>query len=885
LYRFDGKRFKYYVAEGRGTAMSSSSYDENGRLWCNTFHGDIYYLQRDTLIRHSISELLKEITTFHRVNENLYLQSQEAIYSIDAKTSEIKKVFEDGAILSMFAFNKTTYVLHAKRKELFISDLAKKNSQKVEYLKADGFRIMTITLNGEPHLFFMDSGRIIPAREIFDKQSEVSLSVKYEGKINYVTAIENEIVVCGVNGVSYYTASGVREKTLLPKMQVTHFGKDAEGNCIATTAGNGVILIPDEDIEIFSYENVLDNEYIITSKMVSQNILLHGTNAGKIIQHDLQTDKMNVLDLGLRSEVLSFELSKNKKTLYAYCDGLYTINWPELKAKKRYVVTSIKNIVAHEDELILGSRRGIVVFKNDTIENYSFNGWNLSMLPTKDEQGILISSKKGLFYFQFKPRKLTELSFSNFQSDHNIRDLNYFNDQVYFCYDYQKVFRLSDDRKTIDLVYRHDVKNLSGMGSTKKYLTVFLKDTVLYVNRNGEVVRCITKYQGLNESQTHNIYHFQGKDILVHRNSLTIFDGLPAINRERPSLSYNLSAGSTFYVENDMLTSDYNNNNLSLELIFAKAIRSRGSLKVFYKINKTGNNWIQTENPYSPVNFERLPIGQGKILLKAQNEDGIFSQIVEIPYRVKPPFYLSSWFILLCVILLIVFVILIVRWRVNITRRKALERLRKKQLETRALNAELTAIRSQMNPHFIFNVLTAIQAKVIEGKSDEAYENIGDFAELIRNVLEKSGREYIFLKEEIALMRNYVELENSRLTDPIELQIAIEDEEFFDDILIPTLITQPIIENAIKHAFPTEHKSKEIRLDAKRTTSGFIISIVDNGIGFDQTSKTKADHKSFALEAMEKRIRTLSEQANYQIELTINSSENGTAVKFTFTYK
>jgi signal transduction histidine kinase len=379
-------------------------------------------------------------------------------------------------------------------------------------------------------------------------------------------------------------------------------------------------------------------------------------------------------------------------------------------------------------------------------------------------------------------------------------------------------------------------------------------------------------------------YLDQNRYILVHGTSLTIFEGLPDQASVAPNLAFRFNTQSTFQKKGNLFESDYNQNSLILDLKILKSLRSQGEANVYYRVKKSQAKWRELNDPYGTIIIERLPIGTDYIELYVQNEIGINSPMYQIPFRVLPPFYLATWFIVLSAIVLILLIILIVLWRVKVTQKISVEKLRKKQLEARALTAELTAIRSQMNPHFIFNVLTAIQAKVIEGKTDEAYQNIGDFAELIRNVLDKSGKEHIFLKEEIALMENYVELENSRLPSPISFHVELDDPDYFDEVLIPTLITQPIIENAIKHAFPRDKANKQIILTANRNANGFALQIVDNGVGMDAAAEQKS-HQSFALIAIKKRVLTLSEQGSFQIDLTFETSKNGTCVTFTFNYK
>lgn len=183
-------------------------------------------------------------------------------------------------------------------------------------------------------------------------------------------------------------------------------------------------------------------------------------------------------------------------------------------------------------------------------------------------------------------------------------------------------------------------------------------------------------------------------------------------------------------------------------------------------------------------------------------------------------------------------------------KRKAREQQRRAELEQKAL-------RAQMNPHFIFNSLGAIQQMYVTGELDLANNYMGDFGSLMRKILDNSGKDLISVKEELEMLKLYLELEKSR---NIELfDYAIEIDERIDRLgtKIPPMIIQPFVENAIWHGIlPSKKKGKVIvRLNCTKNADMIVCEIEDNGIGIQQQVKRKK-YESKGMKITEQRLGT-----------------------------
>ena len=227
----------------------------------------------------------------------------------------------------------------------------------------------------------------------------------------------------------------------------------------------------------------------------------------------------------------------------------------------------------------------------------------------------------------------------------------------------------------------------------------------------------------------------------------------------------------------------------------------------------------------------------------------------------------------------------------KIDKMKAEQTSREKQLEVLQLNSDLansqlTALRAQMNPHFIFNALNSIQQFVLEGNADEANRYLSRFSKLQREILNNSDQQFIPLEKEKDILEIYLELEQLRFKENFNYTIKIDDSIDTDEIMIPPMIVQPFVENAIWHGLMPKQGNKEVSIDFHLKNDTYLVcTITDNGIGREAASVIKANketnnqHKSKGLSLVYDRLRILEKQLNQPFEVRFEDlfSENGSA--------
>jgi hypothetical protein len=230
---------------------------------------------------------------------------------------------------------------------------------------------------------------------------------------------------------------------------------------------------------------------------------------------------------------------------------------------------------------------------------------------------------------------------------------------------------------------------------------------------------------------------------------------------------------------------------------------------------------------------------------------------------------------ILLVSLLTLFIIMLYwKWRVR-------QRFRKEEQKRRLRELELTAIRSQMNPHFLFNSLNSVQNLVQQNKGREAHLYLADFAGLIRKVLQNSEKEEVSLAEELEMIQQYLSLEKLRFD--FDYQINIEPDIDPHNTLVPSMLLQPFVENAVIHGLQSKPDQRQLKIEVTREEAGIKISIEDNGIGREAAKEMSKPKNGKSSKLMKERLEILQQKQgeNYRLEIIdLNKTgETGTRVE------
>lgn len=298
---------------------------------------------------------------------------------------------------------------------------------------------------------------------------------------------------------------------------------------------------------------------------------------------------------------------------------------------------------------------------------------------------------------------------------------------------------------------------------------------------------------------------------------------------------------------------------------------------LFYYKMSAAEDWVYLGAQKNIV-FTKMPAGKHFLHLKAVHKSGSIKTLV-YQFKITLPFWKSAWFIALVVFMIALLMYWLYQRRVNSIKQRA-------NLDKLLGQAEMKALHAQMNPHFVFNSLNSIREMILNNENKDASHYLNKFAQLIRIVLDSSPQTFISLRRTMEHLTLYVEMEKIR-TSQFSCSFCVDEKLEADEILLPPMIIQPFIENAIWHgAMPGRHL--EIKVDFKYSPAVLICEINDNGIGIDQSLKNKPAtlaHNSVGILNVKNRIKLLNEKYGIESDLLIidkmktSLQENGTLVQ------
>ena len=186
---------------------------------------------------------------------------------------------------------------------------------------------------------------------------------------------------------------------------------------------------------------------------------------------------------------------------------------------------------------------------------------------------------------------------------------------------------------------------------------------------------------------------------------------------------------------------------------------------------------------------------------------------------------------------------------------------------------ELQSLRSQLNPHFMFNSLTSIQELILKEENDKSHLYLSRFAKLLRMLLEHADQPFISVQKELEFLRIYIELENLRVPD-LHYSIDTDPKVNTQSTMIPNMMLQPYIENAIWHGLSAKRGNKQLQIRIYPENGTINYEIEDNGIGRQKALEIKTayreSHQSKGMEILNKRFELLGQEYGTKINTTVS---------------
>jgi sensor histidine kinase YesM len=412
------------------------------------------------------------------------------------------------------------------------------------------------------------------------------------------------------------------------------------------------------------------------------------------------------------------------------------------------------------------------------------------------------------------------------------------------------------------------------IGSTiffiRKYKKYYLIGTNKGINiiRNYKLIKFLNKEENLIQTQyTDAIIDFKQKKLIV-----SSYKGLMEIDLESvlsskkvnsPIQIKQIKINDKIIATADKIELSYDQNNIDIQF-GSNNIYNPSKNRYSYKIIGLSNKWSEY-NSETNLKLFNLDYGKYTILVRGKNigtNEKIRSAILNI--TILPPFWKTAWFVILNVILISTLTFLYINRKIRQIQEKA-------NIDKRIAETKLQALQSQMNPHFVFNAMNSIQNFVIDNQTDDALWYIGEFSKMMRQTLNFSSRKSVRLEEEIEYLRRYVDLENLRRNNSVIYKIIVDENIDQNEIEMPPMLIQPIVENVFVHAFDSSILKPMLTIEIHLRDENLLCVIKDNGKGLDLNKANPSNSQGIRL--TEERINLI--EANELKNVVVESIPAG----------
>ena len=387
----------------------------------------------------------------------------------------------------------------------------------------------------------------------------------------------------------------------------------------------------------------------------------------------------------------------------------------------------------------------------------------------------------------------------------------------------------------------HDAK---GLGNAHNNLGIIYREQKNFTKAASNFNQALIYFESIgSKERIATVFHNVGTVFLAqkkHSNALTYLEKSIEIRKQSGSQN---QIHHTFRIISDVYKDlGQTSNSLNYLTMYTNYVDSNASLKSATKI-------AELSELYRAEQRDRLITSQSDSIEKQRQDKVIASTKLEnIQLRNQFQTYIIAAFLL---IMALAGIIIFFRWNQT----QLLQQQRESEMSQ-------TLLRAQMNPHFVFNAMSVIQSYIYENDTENSSKFLVNFSRLMRLILENSSKEEISIETEEDILRKYLETQKLRFEDRFEYSIEIEEAIEFERAMIPPMITQPFIENAIEHGQLHTIEGGFIRVKFSKTGGMLVITIEDNGVGRKgaELNKKSKDHKSMAMQITSDRIKNLNKK-------------------------
>lgn len=637
--------------------------------------------------------------------------------------------------------------------------------------------------------------------------------------------------------------------------------EDNEGNIWLSTFGKGIIFIP--NLDIIDYANhpiVKEDDLLRLSK--KGDVIYFGGAKGDLYQ--LQQEVIAKASSGHRRiEFLKYEPISN---LFFVNDKVFNTNFQEM-AQHRFNKYDV--IVDPKKHFLFTTREGLFRWKQVGVEPQSLGYSIRSYALVQDDLGsIWLGSSTGLEHEQNgKFSKILYQGKPIFSTS-----IIKVNRQIWVA---SSSGILVFEKGKLQKVYT----TASGLLSNNPYKLLFREGCVYISHHQGIQKWDIRTQQFVNFTKvdgllSNAIIDFEVVDSFVY---LITPKGLQKINFSKPIQLPPLPKvllqdwkvnGLERAISEKTLQPDEN----TLEFqVLAISHKYRDKLKYQYTLEGYENNWRLGDFSSDKITYQQLPSGQYSFLIRPFF-NGKVGAVTRHSFEIETVFWKKKSFLIICFILALALLFWVYNFRINLLVKRKNAEIEKERYQQEINASKLVALKSQMNPHFMFNALNSIQDFILHNQKELASDYLADFADLMRGYLNHSQEDKISLHDEVSLLNLYLKLEKVRFEEEFTYEIHVDEKLDPDQVCIPSFLIQPFVENAMKHGLLHKKAAKKLKVTFYPISAQVLCcEIEDNGVGraYSAEMNKNKKYKSFATKASLHRLELLNSNAVEKIALQI----------------
>ena len=881
LSKFDGDRFvTYTTSQGLPSNDIWEIYnDSQNRLWYFTRANSMGYIKNGKVYNfHGENPGIFYPSYINRTPDSISFYSFGNFYRLsEGKWKKIKNTLKGSVrvhhpeIAALQFHNKDSLLVFDHHNKLIKKWAYNKNPVKKNAQINDSLYVI---LTGKD-LYFLNLNRLE-----LHKVPKIPF-VDYEKFIRFYAG-PSSVQISGYNFWSElskdYTLS--RIKKFDTSYNLSNIFKDNKNNFWLNSYNKGLF---------FSSENSLNAQYHFLNKKIKF----------------LKTSKGNKLIAGILDEgIYEYHPEKQKfEMVFPVRDFFYNVYYID---KNNFVLFGKDFALIKKEgkltEYLPSGRKGIL-FNNhyyttslEGLKKFTTGLEYITTIPLKDplnfavfNKHLIIGGLDGLYRLADNEKDFEKVVFERNSLDLPVTSLALYKNKLLIGTDGKGLY-LWDGKKQLLPVKKTGNLIVKDILVQDAKIWIATQKGVMGFKENGhelEFFQTLRKYDGLVSDQVDEIEFINGKLAAASLNGISVIDTHHHPNLPLQSIYFkNISYGKEKTDKKQLKVKYHDKNNLIVKF-GAIDFSGQEHNHFYYRIFPNQKNWMETKSKI--IEFNNLQPAKYQLQIKGINPYG---QNLKKSFflEIEPLWWQTNWAkTAMAAGLLLVFGLTSFYMR-----KKELAKQRKKLLEQKEkVEFELYALRSQMNPHFVFNSLNAIQYYINDENYDKSEEYLVKFSRLIRMIFDFSRQKSVALRDEIKLLKSYLEIEKMRFGEDFNFCINIDPVLNIDQTEIPTMLLQPIVENAVNHGIFHKQGKGTICLDFKKEdANSFLVSISDDGIGVAKAQeinkKSLKRHRSRSTEILKKRIQLLNMSGKWKIsyemkDLTEDKTEYSTRVSLKIT--